>query len=98
PPCALSSLSITLGLYLFSLRLSSTKVAPKDISSLAKLLVKTKDDSALRFVSLSSFQGTNLASLPFQRQEDYLSMSARLMQPSTFGKTAKLERHCAFQN
>jgi hypothetical protein len=86
-----------LAIYLCSLRLSSTKVALKDIY-LAVSTSKTKDDSALRFVSLSSFQGTNLASLPFQRQEDYLSMSARLMQPSTFGKTTKFERHCAFQN
>ncbi|WP_212741273.1 hypothetical protein, partial [Paenibacillus naphthalenovorans] len=33
-----------------------------------------RDDSAFCFVSISSFQGTNVFSLPFYRQERHLTM------------------------
>ncbi|MCP1312711.1 hypothetical protein, partial [Paenibacillus tyrfis] len=65
-------------IYLFSLRLSSTKVAPKHIY-LAVSTSKTKDDSKLnlKLFSLSSFQGT-ISSL--SRAEDHHKIGPHVTQ------------------
>lgn len=50
------------------------------------------DSAFVALFRLSSFQGTKFVSLPFDRQEAYLSTSAAADQRSTFGKRANLER------